>query len=174
MGVLKVVLIILGVLLTLVGLAGVGLYTAYTILPGPIYLRNNFIGLWLSILFSFYALEFIYCVIKSANRVISLCATVFNVAYYILVALGAAFVALGYGFVLRVDSIAIGVGILALAILSILVLMLRRRQITRNKLHPKTNKKMKTTTEMEQTSTRSNSKLLGNFQKDLHLINYKS
>lgn len=172
MGVLKVILIIVGVLLTLAGLAGIGLYATYTVLPGPIYLRNNFIGVWLSLLVTFFSLEFIYCVVKAEWRVNSVVSHVFNVSYYMLVALGGAFIALAYGLVWRLDSIVIGGVIALLALLSVVVLVVRRRNLARNKTKPSSAKSrllaarksnVKTVSEPSEkaASTRSNLNLLG-------------
>lgn len=148
MSVIKIILVISGCLLTLVGFAGIALYTTYVILPGPIYLRNNFIGLWLSILLTFFSLEFIYCVTKAESRVKSFASIITNVIYYILVALGAAFVAFCYGLVWRVDSLAFAITIFLLAFSSIAVLLLRRANIG-NRLKPAKSKGYKATTEME-------------------------
>ena len=171
MGVLKVILIIVGVLLTLAGLAGIGLYATYTVLPGPIYLRNNFIGVWLSLLVTFFSLEFIYCVVKAEWRVNSAVSHVFNISYYILVALGGAFIAFAYGLVWRLDSIVIGGVIALLALLSVVVLVVRRRNLARNKTKPSAKSRLlaarksnvKTVSEPSEkaASTRSNLNLLG-------------
>lgn len=166
MNILTVILVLFGSLLAIAGLSGICFFTVYTILPGPFYLRNNFIGIWLSLLHGFLSLELIYCVVKSTSRISSMISTVFNVVYYISIALGSLFISLGYAsyaLVERVDSYAMCLVIMLISVISIVILLIRRKSLMKQK--PETiNKKCSQDTseieaEIEQSTSLSNFKL---------------
>lgn len=167
MRVVQVILILIGSLVAVIGLAGICIFTSYTIIPGPIYLRNNFIGLWLSIIIVFLALEFIYSLAKSDLRIISLFFTIFNMIYYILVGLAGFFLAIAYGLVWRADTFGMGLTIMFIAASSAAVIIIRRKKIIEKKSREINSNvcknTMKATSEIEDSTSSSNAKLLGIF-----------
>lgn len=55
-------------LIILTSLAAIGIYSIYTARPGPKFIRNQFIGLWLSVHLLFYSLQSLYLCHKNPHR----------------------------------------------------------------------------------------------------------
>ena len=96
--------------------------------------------------------------------------TVFNVVYYVLIALGCLFISIGYAsyaLVERVDSYAMSLMIMLIAVISIAILLIRRKSLMKKK--PETiNKKCSQETseieaEIEQSTSLSNLFILQKF-----------
>lgn len=152
MSAIKFVIILVGCFFILASLTGIAVYGAYTVLRGPIWLRNQFIGVWLSLVMLFYSSELIYEVKKHKSRLKNTCVFAIDIAYYTLVVLACAFITVCYGILHRLDSVVFAGITCLLAMASLISLIVRRTYPNRLNLHPNEQGKLVATTELNTTA----------------------
>ena len=107
------------------------MYGAFVKYPGPIWKRNNFIGIWLSVVLLFYSLQTIYLLKKQPYKRKSF--VIVNVFYFCLVILFTLILTVFYGLRMRMDSIVFGILIFLVNSLSLVVLITKQKIKSNNK-----------------------------------------
>ncbi|RNA26354.1 hypothetical protein BpHYR1_006824 [Brachionus plicatilis] len=109
----------------LTSLAAIGIYSSYTVKPGPKFIRNQFIGLYLSIQLLFYCLQTLYLSYKNPQRFLK--PLVFaDLAYFTLAIVFSSLSALFHVLTNRVDSCVFSSLIVLINLLNFLLIINRR------------------------------------------------
>lgn len=112
-------------LIILTSLAAIGIYSSYTAKPGPKLIRNQFIGLWLSVQLLFFSLQSLYLSYKDAQRYLK--PFVFaDLVYFTLAITLSSLCALFHVLVNRIDSCLFASLILLVNLLNFLIIINRR------------------------------------------------
>ena len=118
-------------LVTLTSLSAIGIYSVYSGRPGPKFLRNQFIGLWLSVQLLFFSLQSVYLCYKNQQRFIRLSVHA-DLFYFILATVCGSLCAIFHFLAHRVDSCLLS-GLLTITnLLNILIIINRRFQTKTN------------------------------------------
>jgi hypothetical protein len=131
----KSLLFMLATLSSLLSVTGVGVYGAYTWLRGPIWLRNQFMGLWLSVALFIYSLQTMYTLLKRprylATDCCCCCFFMLDFAQFLLAFGGAVLIGICNGLLMRLDSVGWSVAVACVCFVNCLVLVSRRAKAKR-------------------------------------------
>ena len=133
----RILLILLLCFLAVFGLAGIAVYAIYCRYRGLIWLRNQFIGFWLSALLFFFSIQSLYVLLKDSKHIKNAFLFITDLIYFILIAIGSLMLTICYGFAMRVDSFVFGIVIMLVNILSVCILCVRRYKEVKKEKHKK-------------------------------------
>jgi pimeloyl-ACP methyl ester carboxylesterase len=126
----KSLLFVLAVLSSLLSLAGVGVYGVYLWLRGPIWLRNQFMGLWLAVTLFIYSLQTMYTLLKRPRFVTS-CLFFVDFVQFLLAFGGSVLIAVCNGLLMRLDSICWSAAVAVVCLVNCFLLVSRRAKTKR-------------------------------------------
>jgi hypothetical protein len=143
---------------TFVGALGMLLYGIFTSTYGPVWIRNQFFGLWLTTFIFYIGLQSIYIEIKTWNKKFIY---FYDLVYFILLIIIFFLMIIFYGMAKRIDAIIWSIYIFAVCITNVYILYARRSSlIKKTEAEPQTNQqetlKLNTNpSELEPTQARS-------------------
>ncbi|KAG2388515.1 hypothetical protein C9374_000679 [Naegleria lovaniensis] len=119
-------LLVWSVLNALTGLLGMIIYGSETTTFGPVYIMNQYVGLWLCVLLFFFSVQGIYHELKPADDRMKILTFFMNLLYFTLVFIGSIILFLGYAINgVRSDCIIWTILIMLMCGLNIVIVVLR-------------------------------------------------
>ena len=124
---------------TFVGALGMLLYGIFTSTYGPVWIRNQFFGLWLTTLIFFIGIQSIYIEIKTWRKKFIY---FYDLVYFILYIIVSFLMVIFYGMSKRIDAIIWSIYIFAVCLTNVYILYARRSNLTQQtEIEPKINNK---------------------------------
>jgi pimeloyl-ACP methyl ester carboxylesterase len=111
---------------TFVGMLAMLLYGIFTHTYGPVWIRNQYFGLWLSTLIFYIGLQSIYIEIKRINNKFIL---IYDLIYFALFAMVSFLMIIFYGMSKRIDAIIWSIYICAVCLTNVYVLYVRKSNL---------------------------------------------
>ena len=128
---LTIILIVLAVIM-IASIGGMISYGVFIQIGGPIWVRNQFIGLWLTVLLLFFSSQGVYLVVKKNKNILNNMFFI-EMAYFSACCLLSLVMTICYGLVKKIDATILSFILSIVASFSIYILVVRRREHTESK-----------------------------------------